>query len=138
MSQEKFDVLIVDDSFLMRAAVKRIIESETMITSIDEAADGAIALEMVQDKDYDVIMLDIEMPNMDGIEFMKRCKLYTDAMIVIISSLARVDSIQVEKAVCFGAYDVVAKPTGVLSTNIEAEKKHEILDILHRMSDSKA
>ena len=88
---------------------------------------------MIKRNDYDIILLDIEMPVMDGIEFMKRSKIYTDAPVVIISSLARIDSVEVQKALHFGARDVVAKPTGVLSLGMEKAKSNEILDIVDRL-----
>ncbi|NRB39032.1 MAG: response regulator [Pseudomonadales bacterium] len=125
-------ILIVDDSFLMRSAIKNILSQDTKKFVIEEAEDGLQALDLIRENEYQVILLDIEMPNMDGIEFLKRSKLYSEAAIIIVSSLARMESVQVEKAICFGAFDVVAKPSGVMSACLEAEKKHEILDAVNR------
>src|SRR6478736_3849537 len=94
-----YKVLIVDDSFLMRSTLKKILATHAHITDLDEAPDGDIALQMVKTKPYDLVLLDIEMPVMNGIEFMKRSKLHTDAHIVIVSSLAKVNSPQVQQAV---------------------------------------
>lgn len=127
-----YRALIVDDSFLMRSTIRKIVETDERIGQIDEAHNGAEALELIKQHEYHIILLDIEMPVMDGIEFMKRSKLHTDARVVIISSLARIHSIEVEKALHFGAYDVVAKPTGVLSLGMEKAKSSEILDIVNR------
>lgn len=129
--------LIVDDSFLMRSTIRKILDAKSRIQEIEEAQNGLEALELVKQKDYDIILLDIEMPIMDGIEFMKRCKIHTDARVVIISSLARVNSPQVEKAIHFGAFDVVAKPTGILSLGLEESKSNEILDIVERTLSQK-
>jgi two-component system, chemotaxis family, protein-glutamate methylesterase/glutaminase len=130
-----YQVLIVDDSFLMRSTLKKILAGDSRITGIEEAQDGEVAMKMVKEKHYDLILLDIEMPIMDGIEFMKRSKLHTDAHIVIVSSLARVNSPQVETAVSLGAFDVVAKPTGILSLGMEQLKHDELLDIVNRSID---
>ena len=70
----KIKALIVDDSFLKRSTVRKVLETYPNINEICEAEDGLDALNMVKEKELDVILLDIEMPNMDGIEFMKRIK----------------------------------------------------------------
>ena len=132
MSKSTYAALVVDDSFLMRSTIRKIVESDNRFVHVDEAHNGAEALEKIKLKEYDLILLDIEMPVMDGIEFMKRSKVHTDAPVIIISSLARIDSLEVQKALHFGAYDVVAKPTGVLSLGMEQEKAGEILAIMNR------
>lgn len=126
-------VLIVDDSFLMRRTIRRVLENDhTLRCVIDEAKDGQEALDKIKSHDVDVILLDIEMPVMDGIEFMKRARIHTEAIVIVISSLAQIQSVQVEKALFFGAQDVVAKPTGITSTGFDSAKRHEILDAVHR------
>lgn len=127
-----YQVLIVDDSFLMRSTLKKILEADKRITELDEAPDGEAAMKKIKAKHYDLILLDIEMPIMNGIEFMKRSKLHTNAHIVIVSSLAKVNSPQVEQAVSLGAFDVVAKPTGIVSLGMEQLKHDELLDIVNR------
>lgn len=127
-----YRALIVDDSFLMRSTIRKILSQDSRIKKIDEAGNGAEALELVKQNDYNIILLDIEMPVMDGVEFMKRSKIHTDAPVIIISSLARMDCVEVQKALHFGAYDVVAKPTGVLSLGLEQEKSGEIIQIVDR------
>ena len=133
----KHPALIVDDSFLMRCALRKILELNELIGDIDEAENGETALEKVKQNHYDLILLDIEMPVMDGIEFMKRCKLHTDAKVIIVSSLARINSPQVEEAVKFGAFDVMAKPTGILKFGDDREKDEELLEIVSRSIESK-
>ncbi|HEX6591505.1 MAG TPA: response regulator, partial [Moraxellaceae bacterium] len=68
-------VLIVDDSFLMRRVIRNIIERDEGLVVAGEAADGMEALEMVAALAPEVILLDIEMPRMDGIEFLRRAQL---------------------------------------------------------------
>jgi two-component system chemotaxis response regulator CheB len=125
-------VLIVDDSFLMRRIIRNVLEKDPSLTIVGEAEDGAIALEKVPELTPDIILLDIEMPNMDGIEFLRRSKLVTSAKIIIISSVARIDSNETRAVLELGAADIIAKPSGVLSLDFEEKKSQELLDAIHK------
>ena len=118
-----YSALIVDDSYLMRSRIERVLEQEPRITRIDQAEDGLKALEMVKKNEYALIMLDIEMPNMDGMEFLKRSKFHTDAKIIVLSTACEEGSEKANKAAFFGAFDVAPKPRGIFSQD----------DILHRV-----
>lgn len=125
-------VLIVDDSFLMRRIIRNIVENDPLLTIVGEAEDGVIALEKVAELSPDIILLDIEMPNMDGIEFLRRSRLVTSAKIIIISSVARLDSSEARDALALGAADIIPKPSGVLSLDFEEKKSRELLDAIHK------
>lgn len=125
-------VLIVDDSFLMRRIIRNILENDPALTVVGEAEDGVIALEKVTELSPDVILLDIEMPNMDGIEFLRRSRLITSAKVIIISSVARLDSREAHEALELGAADIIPKPSGVLSLDFEEKKSRELLDAIHQ------
>jgi len=125
-------VLIVDDSFLMRRIIHNIIDKDEQMTVVGEAADGAIALEKVAELKPDLILLDIEMPNMDGIEFLRRARLLTSAKVIVISSVARIDSPEAQTVLELGAVDIIPKPSGVLSVDFEEQKSRELLDAIHK------
>lgn len=125
-------VLIVDDSFLMRRIIRNIIEKDHAMEVVGEAPDGVVALEKVAELAPDVILLDIEMPNMDGIEFLRRAKLATSAKVIVISSVARIDSKVAQDVLELGAVDIIPKPSGVLSIDFEEQKSLELLDAIHK------
>lgn len=125
-------VLVVDDSFLMRRIIRNILEKDPSLEVVGEASDGVIALEKVAELAPDIILLDIEMPNMDGIEFLRRAKLVTSAKVIIISSVARIDSKEAREVLELGAADIIPKPSGVLSIDFEEQKSLELLDAIHK------
>lgn len=125
-------VLIVDDSFLMRRIIRNILEKDPLLQVVGEASDGVVALEKVAELSPDIVLLDIEMPNMDGIEFMRRAKLVTSAKVIIISSVARIDSKEAREVLELGAADIIPKPSGVLSIDFEEQKSLELLDAIHK------
>lgn len=129
---KKFRVLIVDDSFLMRRIIRNIVEKDVAFDIVGEAADGAEALEKLADTKPDLILLDIEMPQMDGLEFLRRYRLVSRARVIIISSVASIDSPQAAMALKLGAADIIPKPSGVLSVDFEEKRGAELLDAIHR------
>ena len=110
-----YRALIVDDSYLMRSRLEGILEDESDISTIEHAQDGCEALNLVKEKEFDIILLDIEMPNMDGMEFLRRSKMYTSAKIIVVSSTCASGSENSKKAVSLGAFDTVEKPKGIYS-----------------------
>jgi two-component system, chemotaxis family, protein-glutamate methylesterase/glutaminase len=103
-------VLIVDDSALVRQAYSTLLSTEPDIEVIGTAGDPYIAVQKIQKERPDVITLDVEMPRMDGITFLK--KLMSQApMPVIVISNKTIDGAEVAlKALEAGAVDVMAKP----------------------------
>lgn len=120
-------VLVVDDSLLMRAVVTDIIASDESFEVVGEAVDGQDALDKARELKPDLILFDIEMPRMDGIEALKHLALISTARVVIVSSAAQVGSDQALEALRLGAAGVVAKPSGALSMDLAAKRGHEIV-----------
>jgi len=125
-------VLVVDDSLMMRAVMADIVVADEAFEVVGEAVNGAEAVDKAKELDPDLILLDIEMPVMDGIDALKRLALFSRAKVVIVSSTAQVASPQAIEARRLGAADVVAKPSGALSLDLEAKRGHDILKAARR------
>ncbi|HEY1736549.1 MAG TPA: response regulator [Methylovirgula sp.] len=123
-------VLIVDDSGFMRNIVKQILVVDEDLEVAGEAEDGQVALEREKDLKPEVVLLDIEMPKLDGLNVLKRLKLTSRAKVVILSSVAQLGSPAALEARRLGAFDVIAKPSGAISLDLKAKCGHEILKVV--------
>lgn len=132
MPDKEYKVLIVDDSFLMRRILANILELDPGFKVCGEANDGIDALEKLTQLNPDVILLDIEMPRMGGIEFLRLSKILTDAKVIIVSSVANVDSPQAKEALELGVVDIIHKPSGVLSLDMEEQRSKELLQVIRK------
>ena len=103
-------VLIVDDSALMRALLTEIIGGAPDLEVVGSAPDAIAAREMIKSLNPDVLTLDVEMPKMDGLEFLERLMKLRPMPVVMISSLTARGSEVTLKALELGAVDFVAKP----------------------------
>jgi two-component system chemotaxis response regulator CheB len=126
-------ILIVDDSFVMRALLKGIVTSDPDLEVAGEATNGLEALQQVKELTPDLVLLDIEMPHMDGIECLKRLRLLSKVPVIIVSSVAQAGSPQAVEARKFGAAEVIAKPSGAMSLDLNAKKGHEIVTASRRV-----
>jgi two-component system chemotaxis response regulator CheB len=131
MSKKK--ILIVDDSFVMRALLRGIVTSDPDLEVAGEATNGLEALQQIREISPDLVLLDIEMPHMDGIECLKRLRLLSKVPVIIVSSVAQAGSPQALDARKFGAADVIAKPSGAMSLDLNAKKGHEIVTASRRV-----
>lgn len=103
-------MLIVDDSATARAVLSEILESEPTIHVVGTAADAYIARDKIVELRPDVICLDVEMPRMDGITFLKRLMHYMPIPVVMVSSLTQAGAKTTLDALEAGAVDFVPKP----------------------------
>jgi two-component system, chemotaxis family, protein-glutamate methylesterase/glutaminase len=112
-------VLIVDDSALMRNIISKIVGAAPGLAVADKAMNGAFALQKIPRCDPDVIVLDIEMPEMNGIEFLKeRRKLGIEIPVIILSSVAKEGAEVTIEALSLGAADFITKPSGSVSADL--------------------
>jgi two-component system chemotaxis response regulator CheB len=107
----KIRVLIIDDSLLIRKVLTEILNSSTDIEVVGAAEDPLIAREMIKELNPDVLTLDIEMPRMDGITFLRNLMRLRPMPVVMISALTESNAEVTLTALELGAVDFIAKPT---------------------------
>lgn len=107
---KKISVVVVDDSALVRSLLTEIINRQPDMVCIGAAHDPLIAREMIRDLNPDVITLDVEMPRMDGLDFLSRLMRLRPMPVVMISTLTERGAEVTMKALELGAIDFVAKP----------------------------
>ena len=113
------NVLVVDDSALMRNLVSKMIEATPGLRVADRAMNGLFALQKIPRCNPDVIVLDIEMPEMNGIEFLKeRRRLGIEIPVLILSAVAKKGAQITMDALALGASDFITKPSGSVSSDI--------------------
>jgi DNA-binding NtrC family response regulator len=101
------DILIIDDEKAIRKTLGEILSFEGY--TIDEAGDGEEGLRKFKEKTYDVVLCDIKMPKIDGIEFLqKACEANADVPVIMISGHGNIET--AVEAVKTGAYDYISKP----------------------------
>jgi two-component system chemotaxis response regulator CheB len=116
-------VLIVDDSALMRNLIGHMVDDTPGLTVADKAMNGKFALDKLPRVNPDIIVLDLEMPEMNGIEFLKeRKKRGITVPVVILSSIARRGAEITMEALALGASDFIQKPSGSVSEDIHLVK----------------
>lgn len=103
-------VLIVDDSSVVRQALTRIFNADPQIEVMDTASDPIFAAEKISREIPDVITLDVEMPRMDGLTFLKKIMSQHPIPVVICSTLTTGRSETALKAIEYGAVEVIDKP----------------------------
>lgn len=112
-------VLIVDDSALVRKLLTEVLESDPEIQVVGTAADPYIARDKIKTLKPDVITLDVEMPKMDGVTFLKNLMRLHPKPVVMISTLTEAGAGVTLDALELGAIDFVSKPKLDLSNTIE-------------------
>ena len=108
---KKIRVLVVDDSALVRSLLTEIINRQPDMECVGAANDPLAAREMIRDLNPDVLTLDVEMPRMDGLEFLARLMRLRPMPVVMISTLTEAGADVTLKALELGAVDFVAKPS---------------------------
>ena len=106
----KIRVLVVDDSALVRGLLAEIINRQPDMTCVGAASDPLVAREMIRNLNPDVITLDVEMPRMDGLDFLSRLMRLRPMPAVMVSTLTERGAEITLRALELGAIDFVAKP----------------------------
>ena len=123
---DKIKVVIVDDSALVRQVLTELLNSDPEIEVVGQAQDPYIAREKIKKLNPDVITLDVEMPKMDGVTFLRNLMRLRPMPVVMISSLTEHGADITLEALEVGAVDFVAKPKIDVKTGLE-EYREEIV-----------
>ena len=115
LADRRIRVLIVDDSAIVRRILSEALSGESDIEVVGTAPDPYVARDKILALEPDVLTLDIEMPRMDGLTFLKKLMHFHPMPTIIISSLAQPSCLAALQALEFGAVEVLAKPGGPYS-----------------------
>jgi len=110
MQKGKIKVLVIDDSALIRGVMKEIINREKDMECVGAAPDPLVAREMIKELNPDVLTLDVEMPNMDGLDFLERLMRLRPMPVLMVSTMTEKGSNITFRALELGAVDFIAKP----------------------------
>ena len=125
----KSRVLVVDDSAFMRRVISDIIEGAADLEVCGTAKNGLDALDKIRQLDPDVVTMDVEMPQMDGIATLEIIMRDFARPVVMLSSLTRAGADETIKALTIGAVDFIAKPSGQISLDIETVKEEIVAKV---------
>lgn len=105
-------VLVVDDSAVMRQLLSTLLSADTEIEVVGTAPDPHVARERIKTLNPDVVTLDVEMPRMDGLTFLRKIMTLRPTPVVMVSTITQAGAEVTLEALEIGAVDFVAKPTG--------------------------
>ncbi|WP_405605745.1 sigma-54-dependent transcriptional regulator [Polaribacter sp. Asnod1-A03] len=102
-------ILIIEDEAAIRRVLTKIISEENDAYNVEEAEDGLLGIEMIKNNDYDLVLCDIKMPKMDGVEVLEKAKkIKPEVPIVMISGHGDLDT--AVNTMRLGAFDYISKP----------------------------
>jgi DNA-binding NtrC family response regulator len=128
--QNRHKLIIVDDEAVIREGMRRILSAEGY--HVETSASGRTAIEKIQEQDFDVVITDLKMPGMDGIEVLKTIKiLQPEVPVILITAYSTVSS--AVEAMKNGAFDYIAKP---FSPDLIIDKVKKAIDYKTLMIDS--
>jgi two-component system chemotaxis response regulator CheB len=129
-------VMIVDDSAVMREVMQGLLQAHRDIEVIGSAMDPLLALQKMERNWPDVILLDVEMPRMDGITFLRQIMATRPTPVVICSTLTQRGSDIAIDALSAGAVEVIAKPTAGLRDFLQ-ESGHELVSAIRSAAQAR-
>jgi len=124
-------VLVVDDSMLFRKVVRDALAAEPAIEVVGSASDGRAALEKIRQLRPDAITLDLEMPDIDGLEVLRQLRSQpAPPAVIVVSALTDAGAALTNQALRLGAFDFVLKPDG---TNLDDNRVRLAADLLPKI-----
>ncbi len=126
-------VMVVDDAAMMRLVIRNMLGQDPKLHLAGFAANGKEALDRLDKVQPDLILLDIEMPEMDGLEFLRHARLKSRARVVVLTSVAPRGSAKAMQALALGADVVISKPSGAVSYDLEEKRGSELRQTIYRL-----
>jgi two-component system, chemotaxis family, protein-glutamate methylesterase/glutaminase len=136
MTSHKLKVLVVDDSALIRSVMREIINRESDMECVGAAPDPMAAREMIKELNPDVLTLDVEMPKMDGLDFLERLMRARPMPVLMVSTLTERGSNITFRALELGAVDFIAKPKLDIARGME-ESAIQITDKIREVAHAR-
>lgn len=137
MAQQK-KILVVDDSLIFRHAVEDVLKSDSSITVIGSVRNGAKAMDFIREKRPDLVTLDVEMPEMDGMATLKAIQELNQAgpslppvKVIMLSAFTRFGADVTIRALELGAFDFVAKPRTESAEDSLQRLREQLLPKIH-------
>ena len=130
----KIKVLIVDDSAVVREVVKQVLESDPAIQVIGTAMDPLFAMEKMKTQWPDVIVLDIEMPRMDGLTFLHKIMAERPTPVVICSTLTEKGAQATMQALAAGATSIITKPKMGVKRFLQEDASNDLVEAVKAAS----
>lgn len=129
MSDLSIKVMVVDDALVIRGMVKRMIDEEKDIEIVASASNGEQAVQTLKETDVDVIVLDIEMPVMDGLTALPKLLEVDPKVKILMSSTLTLENAEISmQALQLGATDYLPKPTSVGAMGTASDFRRELID----------
>ena len=129
----KKKIMVVDDAAMMRFVIKNMLGQDSNLDLAGFASNGKEALDQLDEVQPDLILLDLEMPEMDGLEFLRHARLRSQAKVVVLTSIAPKGSNKAMQARALGADAVIAKPSGAISYDLERKRGSEIRQTIYEL-----
>src|SRR3954451_20166745 len=125
---KRISVLVIDDSVVVRRILREALGSDPMLDVVGVAANGKIGLSLVEQLSPDLVTLDMEMPEMDGLEVLRHLRQrYPLLPVIMFSTLTQRGATATLDALAMGASDYVTKPANVGSVTSGIERIREQL-----------
>ncbi|MDH8676608.1 chemotaxis response regulator protein-glutamate methylesterase [Fusibacter bizertensis] len=132
----KIRVLVVDDSAFMRKVIADMISSDAGMEVVGTAKNGEEALQMIVSLKPAVVTMDVEMPKMDGLTALKQIMEVSPMPVIMLSSLTTNGAVETLKALDYGAFDFITKPTSLIKVSTP-EVREELLSKIRIASRTK-
>ena len=112
-------ILVIEDEAAIRRVLKKIISEENDSYLVEEAEDGLLGIEMIKNNDYDLVLCDIKMPKMDGVEVLEKAKkIKPEIPIIMISGHGDLET--AVNTMRLGAFDYISKPPYLITSSAKA------------------